>query len=151
MALTITSASAVYMLSIPGVFGGPQQLQGFGVDDAFDAEAVDSAVVQTGVDGHGVAGWVPREVPQTITLIAASPSFVVFDSWIAAMDALYEIIYASAVISIPSIGRKYTCLQGALTRYPTMPAARRVLNQRAFTITWMPPGNRQPAIINAPI
>lgn len=151
MALTITSASAVVILTIPGVFPAPQQLAGFGVDEAFDMEPVDAAVVQTGVDGLGVAGYVPREVPMTITLLAASPSFAVFDSWIAAQDALREILYASGLITIPAIGRKYTLYQGALTRYPTIPSARRTLQQRQFQITWMPPGGGQPPIVNAPL
>lgn len=150
MALTITSMNALYMLTIPGVFSAPQQLQAFGVDEAFETDPVDAAVVQTGVDGIGTAGLVPREVPQTITLLASSASFMLFDSWVQAQDALKDIIYASAIITLPSIGRKYTCYQGALTRYPTMPSARRTLQQRQFQITWLPPGNGQPAIFGAP-
>lgn len=151
MPLTITSMNSVFMLTIPTVFPAPQQIQGFGVDEAFETDPVDSSVVQTGVDGVGTAGLVPREVPMTVTLLASSASFVVFDSWLAAMDALRDVVYASAVISMPSIGRKWTCYQGSLTRYPTMPSARRTLQQRQFQITWMPPGGGQPAIFGAPI
>lgn len=151
MALTITSMNSVFMLTIPTVFPAPQELKGFGVDEAFETDPVDAAVVQTGVDGIGTAGFVPREVPMTVTLLASSDSFIVFDTWVAAMDALRDMIYASAVISMPSIGRKWTCYQGALTRYPTMPSARRTLQQRQFQITWMPLGAGQPAIFPAPL
>lgn len=151
MPLTITSMNAVFMLAIPTVFPSPQLLQGFGVDEAFESEPVDSAVVQTGVDGIGTAGLVPREVPMTVTLLASSASFIIFDNWLAAMDSLRDVIYASAIISMPSISRKWTCYQGALTRYPTMPSARRTLQQRQFQITWMPPGGGQPAIFGAPL
>lgn len=149
-ALTITSLNAIYMLTVPGVFDAPQRLEAFGVDEAFDTDPVESAVTQTGVDGIGTAGLVPREVPQTVTLLASSSSFIIFDNWIQAMDLLGDIIYANAVITLPSIGRKFTCYQGALTRYPTMPSARRTLQQRQFQITWLPPGQGQPAIFAAP-
>lgn len=148
-ALTITSMNAIYMLTVPGVFNAPQRLEAFGVDEAFETEPVESAVVQTGVDGVGTAGLVPREIPQTITLLASSASFVLFDDWIQAMDALGDIIYATAIITLPSIGRKYTCHKGVLSRYPTMPSARRTLQQRQFQITWLPDVG-QPAIFGSP-
>lgn len=136
MALTITSANAVYMLSVDTVFPTPVQIQGFGVDEAFDTEASDVAEVQLGVDGLAVSGWVPRLTTQTITLLAASPSFQLFEAWVQAMDVAREVLYAQGTIAIPSIGRKYSLPQGTLTRYPAMPNAKRVLAQRQFTITW---------------
>jgi len=136
MAFTITSASAIYMLSIDSVFPTPQQLQGFGVDEAFDTEQTDIAEVALGVDGFSAAGWLPRLTPQTITLHAASPSFYIFDDWVAAMDQLKEVLYASATITIPAIKRKYTLQQGTLTRFPTIGSVRRTLQARQFVIVW---------------
>ncbi len=148
--LSITSASAVVMLSVASVFPTAQQLRGFGVDEAFDTEPVEAAEVQLGVDGFAAAGWVPRLVPQTYTLHAASPDFVIFEDWVAAQDAIQEILYASATITIPAIKRKYSFAQGALTRFPTLPNARRTLQQRQFVITWMPPSVGVPAVTSAP-
>lgn len=151
MALTITSANSILMLSIASVFPAPQQIQGFGVDEAFDTEATDMAETQVGVDSFGVAGWVPRQVPMTITLLASSPSFLIFEEWVTAQDKINEILYASAVISIPSIARKYAAGKGALTRYPQLPNVRRVLQQRQFVITWLPDGLGRPAITQGPL
>jgi hypothetical protein len=148
---TITSYNSVVMLAIQSVFPTPQQISSFAVDQAFDTEMSESSIVQTGVDGFGVAGYVPREVKQTYTLLASSTSFILFEQWILAMDALGDVLYASASIAIPSIGRKYTCAQGSLTRYPSLPNARRVLEQRQFEITWMPPGFGIPAIVGGPL
>src|SRR6266702_3037993 len=135
-ALTITSANVVYMLGVDSVFPTPQQIQGFGVDEAFDTEAADVAEVQIGVDGVTAAGWIPRLTTQTITLIASSPSFNLFEQWVAAMDTTQEVFHATGTIIIPSIRRKYYLPQGTLTRFPALPNARRVLQHRQFTIMW---------------
>lgn len=149
--LTITSANSIFMLSIESVFPTPQQLVGFGVDEAFDTEPADMAEVVVGVDNIGVAGWVPRLVTQTITLLAASPSFTIFEDWVQAQDAIQEVLYASATVTLPSIGRKYAFTKGALSRYPALPNVRRTLQQRQFTIVWMPPGNSLPPMTSAPV
>lgn len=147
---TITSATAVFVLTIPGVFPSGVQLQGFGPDEAFDTQQVDSAVTQLGVDGTGVGGWVPREVDQTITFLASSPSTAVFDQWVSAQDAIADVIYAAASIRLASLGVKYDMGFGVLTRYPIAANARRVLMPRQFVIRWLPqPG--VPAITVSPI
>lgn len=151
MALTITAANAIFTLAVPGVYNVAQRLQGFGVDDAFTNDLVPTTETQVGVDGFGVAGYVPRAVPMMIRLLAsATASFTVFENWIAAQDALQDVLYASAQIAQPSVGRRYTCFQGSLERVSTMADARRVLQNREFHIMWLPQG-LQPAISAAPM
>jgi hypothetical protein len=147
---TITSANSVFVLTIPNVFGNGVQLQGFGPDEAFDTADVDAIETQVGVDGTGVGGWLPREVEQTITLLASSPSNAVFDQWIAAQDAIQDVIYASGVIRLPSLSIQYALAQGVLRRYNTTPNARRVLQPRRQMIRWLPqPGS--PAVTVSPL
>ena len=108
--------------------------------------------VQVGVDGVGVAGYVPRSPPMTIRLLASSNSLVIFENWVAAMDTLQDILLANAQITLPALGRKYTCYQGALLDVSTLADARKVLANREFRIQWLPgqtPG--VPAITVAPI
>ena len=120
------------------------------MDDAFETEAVDAAETQLGVDGTGVAGWVPREYPQTITLLASSPSNDLFDTWAAAQDAISDVIYATGIIRLPSTKKAYAMAQGVLQRYPIIPPAKRVLGPRVYRITWQPqPG--VPAITVSPL
>lgn len=147
---SITAANSIFMLSIATLYPAPQRLQGFGVDDAFTMDAADMAETQIGVDGFGVAGYVPRPVPMTIRFLASARSLDVFENWIGAMDAAGEVLYGSAVISQPSIGRKYTCYQGVLMRVSTMADVRRVLQNREFHISWLPNGTI-PAISAAPL
>lgn len=147
--LTITSANAVYMLAVSSVFPTPQQLQGFAVDEAFDTEQAEINVTQVGVDGVGVAGWVPREIKHTIVLLPSSNSRPIFEQWVTAMDNIRDTLYATATIVLPSLGLKYACQKGSLTRYPQMPGVRRVLQPVRYEITWLP-DNGLPAITLAP-
>lgn len=147
---TITASNAVFLLSVAGVFPTPQQLQGFGVDDAFLAEAADVAETRVGVDGYGAAGYVPRMVPMTMRFLANSRSISMFETWIGAEDAAGETLPASAIITMRSVGRKYTCYFGHLVRVQTMADVRRVLQDREFRINWLPQGTI-PAISAAPM
>lgn len=152
---SITSASAVFALTIQGPAGGNLytgvQLRMFGVDNAFNAEVVDTAEIEVGVDGYGVAGYRPHEVPMTIRFEAASPSLTVFENWFGAQDAINDILFASAVILQPSIGRKYFCSMGTLMRVQTMAEARRILADREFNIHWLPNGPGRPAVSVGPM
>lgn len=135
---TITSASATFMLAIASVYPTPQQLLGFGSDDAFLTEVVDASEIQIGVDGGSAAGWIPRSPTQTIRFLASSPSITIFENWVAAEDAIQDILYASATIALPAISRIYTLNQGALKRVSSIADVRKVLANREFEIQWMP-------------
>jgi hypothetical protein len=144
MAATLTTANSVYMLVIPDLFPIPQQLQGYAADDIFSTEAVDSVEVVMGVDGHLSAGWVPTTKRQTITLQADSVSSLMFDDWQQSQEVVRDAFTANAFITLPSLGRIYTCTNGYLTNYMPMPDARRTLQPRRFQITWQ-------SILGAPI
>lgn len=151
MAYSITSANSVVMMTIPPLYSSPQQLQGFAVDDGFVTEITDATETQTGVDGFGVAGFVPRSPMMTFRFLASSASVLIFETWLAAMDALNDVYYCGTIISLPSVGRQYTGFQGTLTRVTTMPDARKILNPREFHIQFLPGGPGVPAIASAPI
>lgn len=133
---SITSANAILTLAIPLVFPVPQQLQGFAADDIFDVPALRSAEVQMGVDGVLSAGFVFVPVPQTLSLQADSASNALFDTWWAQMQATKNTYQAQGLIVLPSIGMKYTLVQGTLTQYKPTPAGKRILQPRQYEITW---------------
>jgi hypothetical protein len=148
---TITAANSTFFLAIDQVYPNGINLIGFGVDDGFVAEVVDTAETQIGVDGYGVAGDRPHEIPMTIRFLASSPSIVVFENWIAAQDQLNEGLIARAIITMPAIQRKYSCAYGVLMRISSMAEVRRVLANREWRITWLPQGPGVPAISSAPM
>jgi hypothetical protein len=133
---TITSANSVYMLTIPGIYSSPVKLEGFMADAAFANEALELAEIVVGVDGHVSGGFTPNTSDQTISLMPDSPSSDVFDNWIETSLQAREVFPAQAVIIIPSIRKKWNLFNGTLRRGPQIPTAGRVLQGRAFVITW---------------
>jgi hypothetical protein len=132
----ITSADSVYTLVVPEVFDGPFQLEGYSADAAFETGQSDNGEVILGVDGILSAGWVPYLTEQTIQLQADSNSIDIFDQWIATENQAREKFQATAIIILPSIGRKYSLAQGYLKSIVPIPSARKVLQPRSFVIVW---------------
>lgn len=148
---TITAANATFFLTIAQVYPNGINVIGFDVDDAFVTEEVDVAETQVGVDGYGVFGFRPAEVPMTVRVLASSPAVTVLENWINAQFQLNEILISSLIITLPSIGRKYTCAYGSLVRTSIISEVRRVLRGRPFRIMWQPQGPGRPAISSAPM
>lgn len=136
MARTITSANSVFTLSIPDIFPIPIVLQGYATDDAFDNENVELAEAKMGVDGNMSAGYTPNVTKMTLHFQADSDSIDIFEQWGGAMKAAQEVFFAQASIVMPSVGRSYTCTQGALTGYKNLPDAKKLLEPPSYTITW---------------
>ncbi|MDE2472010.1 MAG: hypothetical protein KGL35_25590 [Bradyrhizobium sp.] len=133
---TITSANAVYGLSIVGLFPTPQQLQGFATDDIFDTASLAPAETMMGVDGKLSAGFVYVPVVQTISLQADSDSNGLFEAWYAAQIAASETYRCNAVVRLVSVGRSYQLTNGVLTGYVAIADAKKVLQPRKYQITW---------------
>lgn len=133
---TITSANAIIMIGVPGLFPVPQQLQGFAADDVFDTDALDSAEVLMGVDGQLSAGFVFVPVKQNYSLQADSASNLFFDTWWAVQQQLHEVLPANANVVLGAVGTKWAMTRGFLTSFKPTPDAKKVLQPRRFTITW---------------
>ncbi len=136
MAKTITSADAIYMLTIPSIFPVPQQLQGFAADDVFSTDAQQVAQTTMGVDGLLSAGFVFVSVNQMIALQADSDSNVLFDAWQEAQKAAKTIFPAIGLVILPSLQRKWSMTKGILKTYPPLPDAKATLQPRRFGIEW---------------
>ena len=136
MAGSITSVNAVLMLTVPGVYSTPQQLQNFSADDIYDFDQQAVAQTEMGVDGQLAGGLVFTEKKQKIYLMADSASILIFEGWKQAQDTLRDVYIATMTTTLTSVSRKYTQSGGFLTMYSPAPNAKRVLQQRVFEITW---------------
>lgn len=136
MPKSITSANAIIMLSVAGVFDTPVQLQDFSADDIFGVEQLEAAKVQMGLDGQMAAGFIFKEVKQGFSLMAKSASNDLFDVWYEAQLQQADLFFASAIVVLPGIKKQWTCTVGALSRYAPAPDARDVLQPRKHEITW---------------
>ena len=133
---SITSANAVYLLSINALYNTAQQLQGFAADEIFSTDPLESAEVMMGVDGILSAGFVFVPVKQMVVLQADSASNAIFENWWSSQQQIKDLYFASGQITLPSLGRKFTLTNGALTTYPPVADAKKVLQPRKYGITW---------------
>lgn len=133
---SITSANSTIMLAVATIFPVSQKLQGYTAEDIFDTDDVDLAEVVLGLDKKQSAGWVPHNVKQRFTIMPNSDSILIFDTWITAQDTLMDIYLASAVVALPSVGKKFSCSNGVLTRGKIAPDAKKTLQPQTFEITW---------------
>ena len=133
---TITSANSTLTLSIAGLAIVSKPIQGYMADAAFETDAVESVELVRGVDGGLSAGYIFNNSPMTISLMPDSPSNALFDQWGSGNKAARETYPASGLVTLTSIGTKYTLTNGYLMRYTPIPSARRVLQGRPFVIVW---------------
>lgn len=133
---TITAANSVFLLTIPGLYSTPQLLQGYAADAAFDTAEVTPTEGVMGVDGILSFGFVPFPTDQSISLMPNSPSSQIFEDWLEAMKTQREVITANASISLTSVGRKYTCTNGTISRATQIPGVAKVLKARTWSIMW---------------
>lgn len=132
----ITSANAVMLLSINGLYNQAVPLQGFAADTAFTEDAIAPTEVVMGVDGYLSAGVVLHPTKQKISLMPDSDSIAIFDQWYEAQKSTRTVYYASATIELPAVGKTYTLTKGVLTNYKHVPDAKKTLTAQEYEITW---------------
>jgi hypothetical protein len=122
------------MLGVAGLYTVPQQLQGFGADDMYSIEAVETKEVMQGVDGVLSAGWIPQIKTMSITLQADSASNTFFEAWYAAEEAAMDTYFGFGTIVQPAVNKAYTLTNGVLTNYTPLAEAKKVLQPRKFQL-----------------
>ena len=136
VAQDITSANASLILTCPGVFTAPQQIQGFATDDIYSTDPLEIAETMMGVDGYLSGGMVYNPVVTGMSLMAGSPSIPVFDQIYTQSRAQEAVYFMQGTIKLLSINMKYNLLNGILVTYPPIPDAKKLLQPRRFTIRW---------------
>ena len=137
MTRSLTSLDAAMIITIPGVYPGGIQLQGWKTDDIFDLAAVKPNITRFGVDGVLSAGMQLQPRVMKIHLEASSESQKVFDNW-ASAEATPPIdsIPCSMTIVMNAAGEEYTCTRGFLTDYKDVADAKKVRDPLTYEITF---------------
>lgn len=133
---TTTGANVVLILTIPGLYPTPVQIEGFSADDVTSVGAVDTAETSIGVDGRMSMGWVATIFSQTINVQADSFSNDFFENWRQAEAQIRGKYPASGTLVIPGTDHKYTMTRGALKGIMAFPSIKRVVQARDYTIDW---------------
>lgn len=133
---TITSANSIFTLAQASLYPNGVTLQQFSADDMFDMEAIKNLEFQMGIDGVLAAGFVFVAIPQSVSLLAISPSIDVFDLIYTTQLSTVDALPLSATILLPSIGKQLTCSNGYLSSYKPLPPVKKTLQPQTFEITW---------------
>ena len=124
------------MLSVPGLFPVPQQMQGFSAERAWESNAIDFTESQISIDGRKASGFVFSLQTQKWSLQADSPSKQFFISIVNAMRAARDVYQISGTIDLPSTGESFVCLKGTLKNCKVLPDGAKVLQPMDFEIEW---------------
>lgn len=133
---TLTSANAVIMLGVTGLYDAPRQLKGFSADDVTALDAFNSGEGSMGVDGRLSMGFVHNAVTQNITLQADSESNDLFENVNQAEYQRKEKYVLFGSILVRATGRRYTLSRGFIMATSLMPDLRKTLQPRRYSITW---------------
>lgn len=136
MANTITSADAIFALTVTNLYPSAQTLEGYAADAMFALGDTEMATTVRGADGKLSAGFVFGEYLQTITIMPDSPSRDIFETWQLTSLTSKAVFRCNATIILPAISRKYTLVNGVLQRVKAIPDAQRVLSAQTFQINW---------------
>lgn len=136
MANTITSADAIFALTVTNLYPSAQTLEGYAADAMFALGDTEMAVAVRGADGKLSGGFVFGEYLQTITIMPDSPSREMFETWQLTSVTSKAIFRCNATIILPAISRKFTLTNGILQRVKAIPDANRVLQQMTYQINW---------------
>lgn len=136
MANTITSADAIFALTVTNLYPTAQTLEGYAADAMFALGDTELAQSVRGADGKLSGGFVFGEYLQTITIMPDSSSREMFETWQLTSVTSKAIFRCNATIILPAISRKFTLTNGILQRVKAMPDANRVLQQMTYQINW---------------
>ena len=136
VAKTLTGAGTIIMLSVPGLFDTPQQLQGFATDDIYDTDQIDAAETLMGVDGVLSGGYINVPVMQNFALQADSDSIEFFETWWSTNQSLQTVLTATGTTALTALQKKFAMIKGFLRRYKPMPDGKKLYQPQKFAIEW---------------
>src|ERR1700731_4262504 len=119
--MSITSANAVFLISVPLLLPLTQQLQDWAVDDIYDVDDVDATDTAMSVDVFPRGDIIFPPKPMNVALMADSPSMSFFDAWYVGQYGATDAFSAQGTITLTSVGRAFTLVNGFLSRYKPMP------------------------------
>ncbi|AOM39680.1 MULTISPECIES: phage tail fiber protein [Xenorhabdus] len=136
MANSITAADAIITLSVTNLYPSGVQLQGFAADNIYGTEALELAETVRGADGKLSAGFIYGNIAQTFYIMPDSDSRDIFDTWATTSRASAAVFRCNATVILPSLKRKYSCVNGVLKQWKALPDAGRVLQASQAVIEW---------------
>lgn len=103
---TITSANSVIQFQCEGIYDDWIRITGAQSDSFLTMADITMAQTRLGVDGKQSMGWIPHEVPLTLSLEANSPSRMVMENVQNDFTQNSEVRLCKIQVSYPSIKQR---------------------------------------------
>ena len=103
---TITSANSVIQFQCEGIYDDWIRMTGAQSDSFLTMADITMAQTRLGVDGKQSMGWIPHEVPLTLSLEANSPSRMVMENVQNDFTRNSEVRLCRIQVSYPSIKQR---------------------------------------------
>ena len=103
---TITAAKTVIQFQCEGIYEDWIRLKGAQSDSFLSMADITMAQTKLGIDGYQSMGWIPHEVPLTLSLEANSPSRMVMENVQNDFTQNSEVRLCKIQVSYPSIKQR---------------------------------------------
>lgn len=132
----ITSADAVFTLTVKTLFNAPVRLENWASNRAWEGQALRLADTRLSIDGKLNKGFVPSAYDMTLTFSPNSNTWDIFDV-IATSSRQAETVYElNGELRLGGLGRKYTLISGCVIEMSAVPNGGELLEERSVHIRW---------------
>lgn len=128
---TLTSANSAFTMGVVGLFP-IIPFEGYGADQAWSVDNVDTGEHRMGVDGKLSVGWRPVVRTITFTFEVTSPTLEYLDSIAAVEEARREKVKFNGTGVVPGAQKKYALTNGYMREYKPMSDGGTTLGPRTF-------------------
>ena len=132
----ITSADAVFHITVKTLFNAPILLENWASDRAWETQQLRLAETKLSIDGKLNKGFVTSALDMTLTFAPNSNSVEVFDAIATASRQARTVYELNGELNIKDLGRKYTLVSGCLISYDALPGGGELLENRSAVIRW---------------
>lgn len=136
MSKSITSANAIFTMTIDTVAPVAFVLENWSVDSAWETEAYAQLETRMSMDGYLNVGFVWRSVNMTLTLQPGSSSIDVFRQLQTGQMAATKEYRIGGTLHLPSINQKFTLTNGVMKSGSILPNGGETLAEQAFNFEW---------------
>ena len=126
----ITSANATCILVITDVAPAGVPVDNFSTDQAINGETMEISETRLTLDGQLLAGYVPTQVPVTLTLEPASLAYNVLDKAFQISRQSKKPLRCDLTFVLPSIKKTVVYMGGVIQAINMIPPVGRTLQSR---------------------
>lgn len=132
----ITSADAVFTLTVKTLFNAPITLENWSSNRAWEGQNLRLSDTRLSIDGKLNKGFVPAAYDMTLTFAPNSNTWDVFDALQTASRQARTVYELNGELHLKGLGKKYTFVSGCVLDMSAVPNGGEFLDERSVHIRW---------------